>query len=717
MSKSPILILLIIFALSLPTVARAVTDKEVNEAIEKGVGYLRRKQAPGGSFGAYGRYQIGQTALAAFALLACEVPPDDPAITSAIDYCNNHPTDLTYELALYIMMLQAADPAKYYPRIAGAAKILIGSQRPNGAWWYSPGIDNRFDNSNTQYAMLGLHAALLANFPVDEAVFKKARTHYYKTQHSNGGWSYQAQGPQTGSMTTGGISSLLIADEILDVAIEPCGTVRVNQRLEKGFQWLSSHFSVTRNPGAKSNYYYYMYGLERAGVLSGRKFIGGRDWYREGAARLVALQNAAGNWGNVVNTSFALLFLAKGRAPAVITKLKWDGDWNNFIHDISNLTRISSTKLRQPMSWQTLESSRPLEEFLDAPILYFNGKGFPRFTGKEKRVLKNYINNGGFLFGEACCGTRSFQVGFEELVRELYPNEKLKPVPDDHPIFNIPFKIRQIPRLFSMSFGCRDRILYSPKAFAPYWERGVNDRQALELGANIVAYATGYEKLRYKLAGLQAIPKRKKTDKLLRGAFTIALVRLEGSGAETSSALDNLLALLGERSGLTVADHRALVSLDDADLFNYPCIYMTSKGSFKLGPGQLKRLRTFLERGGFLFADPICGNGDFDRSFRAMLSRLYPEKQLEMLPLDHPVYACAYTIKKVSYKRKVREQIASLDTPVLEGLSIDGRLAVLYSKYNFSNGLEAVTDNNSAGYVKEDAIKIAVNIVTYALKY
>jgi hypothetical protein len=697
--------------------AQEITDRDVDEAVEKGVAYLRRQQDANGSFGAFGNYQIGPTALAAFALLSCEVPPDDPAIAGAINYGGSLPTDKTYELALYIMMLQAADPKKYYPQISRAASILVNAQRRRGGWWYSPGTDDRFDNSNTQYAMLGLYAARLAGYPIDERVFERARDHCHRTQHHNGSWSYQAQGAETGSMTTGALSSLLIADEVLNVAVEPCGSERVNRRLENGFAWLGSHFSVTGNPGSNANYYYYMYGLERAGVLSGRKFIGGHDWYREGSARLLDLQRGDGSWGNINNTAFALLFLAKGRAPAIMTKLEWDGDWNNFLHDVNNLARFTGEKLHQPLSWQTLDTAASLDDFLAAPILYLNGKNAPKFTAREKDLLKQYIANGGFLFAEACCGTKAFQVGFGELARELYPNERLKLVPPDHPIFNAPFVIRPVPTLFSIGFGCRDYVLFSPKAFAQYWEQASNEKQALELGTNIIAYATGYERLRHKLKPIHTAPTPKKTDKLLRGGVTIGLIKLAEGGAETSSALDNLLALLSERAGLTVASRRVLVSLRDPDLFNYPLIYMTSKGSFTLEEDELQNLRTHLERGGFLFADPICGNSQFDRSFRAMLRALYPGKALEMLPLDHPVFSSAYAIEKVSYKKKVREQMAGLDTPVLEALSIDGRIAVIYSKYNFSNGLEGVTDYTSAGYEKEDAIKIAVNIVVYALRH
>ncbi len=76
--------------------------------------------------------------------------------------------------------------------------------------------------------------------------------------------------------------------------------------------------------------FYYLYGLERAGRLSGVRFFGQHDWYREGAEELVHEQDKfLGYWRGtlyerepLIATSFALLFLAKGRAPVLINKLR-----------------------------------------------------------------------------------------------------------------------------------------------------------------------------------------------------------------------------------------------------------------------------------------------------------------------------------------------------------------------------------------------------------
>src|SRR5690606_12555196 len=94
--------------------------------------------------------------------------------------------------------------------------------------------------------------------------------------------------------------------------------------VQAGLDWLGERFSVRVNPGASgsSTLYYYLYALERVGRMTGRRFIGEHDWYRAGAERLLALQDDfQGFWAGVgfgeddrnVTTSFALLFLAKGK--------------------------------------------------------------------------------------------------------------------------------------------------------------------------------------------------------------------------------------------------------------------------------------------------------------------------------------------------------------------------------------------------------------------
>jgi hypothetical protein len=62
---------------------------------------------------------------------------------------------------------------------------------------------------------------------------------------------------------------------------------------------------------------YFLWSLERVGVIYGLDKIGGIDWYEAGAQTLVSSQNQDGSWGTgvgfgtEVNTSFAVLFLCR----------------------------------------------------------------------------------------------------------------------------------------------------------------------------------------------------------------------------------------------------------------------------------------------------------------------------------------------------------------------------------------------------------------------
>ncbi len=110
----------------------------------------------------------------------------------------------------------------------------------------------------------------------------------------------------TGSMTCAGIASLVFADDraepsdarVVGDRIECCLARPVGDadRIERAIQWLGHHYSVKRNPGSNEWVLYYLYGLERVGRLTARRFIplpsrsgqaSRADWYREGAEHLV----------------------------------------------------------------------------------------------------------------------------------------------------------------------------------------------------------------------------------------------------------------------------------------------------------------------------------------------------------------------------------------------------------------------------------------------
>ncbi len=142
-------------------------------------------------------------------------------------------------------------------------------------------------------------------------------------------------------------------------------------------EWLTRHFSVTSNPHSiedrgrtfsRAWRLYYLYGLERVGRMSGQRFLGDHDWYREGAEALLKQQDRlTGYWTGVgiesnprVATALALLFLSKGRRPVLIAKLKHDHetDWNRHRQDLRHLTADVERRWRRDLTWQTIYGER-----------------------------------------------------------------------------------------------------------------------------------------------------------------------------------------------------------------------------------------------------------------------------------------------------------------------------------------------------------------------
>jgi hypothetical protein len=98
--------------------------------------------------------------------------------------------------------------------------------------------------------------------------------------------------------------------------------------ITKGLAYLDEIWDATQNRGSHesgSEHYYYLYGVERVGDLTGRAEFGGQNWYVRGAEFLLSHQDPSGSWTDssgfpprdVLGTCFALLFLKRATLPVV----------------------------------------------------------------------------------------------------------------------------------------------------------------------------------------------------------------------------------------------------------------------------------------------------------------------------------------------------------------------------------------------------------------
>ncbi len=705
-----------------------VTADEVAAAVARGVAFLRRAQRADGSWNyPRGKHVQGATALAVYALSQAGVKPDDPAIVKGMDYVLREPPIGTYEAACIAMAAASTNPAKYIKAIAQMRDYLVAVQQPNGMWDYSAGTVDRGggDNSNTQFGLLGLHAAMSVGLQVPTPTLQAAYDHYARTQNADGGWGYRPNDISYGSMTAAAVGALDVLGSRLYVETV-CGQYKVDPHLLGGFGWLAQNFTVTENPRKEPGWHlYYLYALERVGVFTGERYFAGHDWFLEGSRVVLDQQNPSGSWTSGdyegPNTCFALLFLSKGNVPVLINKLAASASWNVDPYDAKNLTTFISGDFGQTVGWQTVTMKDSLETLLQAPILYVTGHQFPQFSQEEMEKLSAFFEHGGFMLAEACCGSKDFDSGFKAFQKRIFPEYRIERLDRSHLVYRLFFDIKGTKHpLYGVDAGCRTVIMYSPTDMSCAWQNGnvAADEEAFELGANIAAYVTGKERLASKLAQVKRIEAAApRTMEAAPTAFTFAQAKYAGQWNPHAVAGVKLLEFLNDKAGLYVSSSPVAVALDDPNLANYPFLYMTGLSAFTLTAEEKEGLKEYLERGGFLFADATTGKPAFDQAFRSLMAELFPNAPLEAIPPDSDIYHAAFDTTHVGYTASVREISPNLTTFTLYGVTLGGRLAVAYSPYDIGCALEQQPAYGSRGLLSPDAFKAATNVVLYALTH
>jgi hypothetical protein len=191
------------------------------------------------------------------------------------------------------------------------------------------------DNSNTQFAILGLWAAQRHGVPV-KATFRLTVDRFERSQVPDGRWIYRGgfRGSSAvdliayKSMTCVGLLALAIGRgaKLPTPGLPP--TDRIDSQVYKGMFALYQQIGVPTGSMTKRIVHqdvYYLWSVERVAMLYKLSAFGDKDWYRWGAEILVKNQTKDGTWpgaswnraevpvspnyGAILNASFALLFL------------------------------------------------------------------------------------------------------------------------------------------------------------------------------------------------------------------------------------------------------------------------------------------------------------------------------------------------------------------------------------------------------------------------
>ena len=157
-------------------------------------------------------------------------------------------------------------------------------------------------------------------------------------------------------------------------------------------------------------------------------------------------------------------------------------------------------------------------------------------------------------------------------------------------------------------------------------------------------------------------PLRMATPESFDGAFNFCRIMYSGSndGDGGNWSVDypradiNLSIRLAELTRARISrdssgePNYVLLRLTDDLLFQCPFIMMTEVGNTYLSPEEATRLRQYLLKGGFLWADDFWGSWAWEVWAREIGKALPPsEYQIVDLPLTHPIFHQQFEVKRV----------------------------------------------------------------------
>lgn len=193
--------------------------------------------------------------------------------------------------------------------------------------------------------------------------------------------------------------------------------------------------------------------------------------------------------------------------------------------------------------------------------------------------------------------------------------------------------------------------------------------------------------------------------------FKIARVKYNGGGDwyNDPSAEVNLLKFVAQNTNIKTNPKYEFVDLSTGNIFAYPFLFITGHGNIVFSDAEAKKLRSYLENGGFLYVDDDYG---LDKAFRREMKKVFPEKDLVELPFSYGLYNCMFDFRTGPPKTHEHDK----NLPRGYGLFVDKRLCVYYTfESNPSDGWVDPEVHKDPPEKREEALRFGTNIIVWAL--
>jgi len=198
------------------------------------------------------------------------------------------------------------------------------------------------------------------------------------------------------------------------------------------------------------------------------------------------------------------------RDQLVIGQVVHNGDWDATPHGLPNLLKQIDQNTTLHVQFKRVPVDPGKEDVFAYPVLYMSGQRDFQFNDDTRKRLREYFDHGGTMIIDNVIGGTEFDVAFRREIQKLYPDNAMKPLPLDHPIYTFLYDARQVtlaplaqqllpgvntPRLEAITVDGLMPVIYSPLSMSAGWEqlpraydKGYADADALKLGVNVFMY-------------------------------------------------------------------------------------------------------------------------------------------------------------------------------------------------------------------------------------
>ena len=411
--------------------------------------------------------------------------------------------------------------------------------------------------------------------------------------------------------------------------------------------------------------------------------------------------------------------------------------WQTTIIDIEQWVNWTNNQLGQRYRFVQTDFSKFSYDPTELPILYFTGwQAMPEFDDVTVQKLRQYLMDGGTWVVHSNCGRPEFNESFKRQIARIFPDRELAALPTDHPLFSSFHQITEMrlrkgkepwvtvpPYLETINIGTRAAVIFSPFDLSCGWDADANPieggvlyhrEDALKLGANITTYCLA----EYQYGRFFANQKvYHQAEDATRDQLVLGQVVHNGDWDATPHGVPNLLKTIDQSTTLHVQFKRVPVDLEKSDIFSFPVLFMAGQRKFAFSDNARKRLREYLDSGGCLIADCVVGASEFDAAFREEVRKLYPDRPMSVLPMDHPIYNLVMDARQVEFSPMAKQLLPGARSPILEAVEVDGALPIVYSPLSMSAGWERLPRAYNKGYADADALKLGVNVFMYEISH